>query len=440
MYRKLVLIVLGLFFLASSVFAQVRPVGVYLQSAKIYMQQNPPDLESALKNLTEAQKYYPENPEVYYLMGSIYADKDNLEEMIQAFRQSLKYKLGKKEQKQIGKIKESKWLELFNQGVEKSNQDSLQTALAIFEKAIYIDTSIALLIDTTLVINKVKKDTTILAPARYETYVNAGYVAARLKEFPRAAIYYENAYFLKPDNTNVMTGYATSLFNQKEYAKSSQIYEAILQKDSKNKEALLSLAMCYDRLNDMEKANSIYGKLIEAGYADKDIYFNRGLLYVRQAQSLTSTITALRDSLEKEPRNQILSDSAKKIFDNQKQILDKAHTDFSKVSELDPKDKEAYYYLGFSHYLSKEFTEAQKAFENLTQLDPQNKEAWDLLSIIYAQLNDQKNGLWALANVQYLEKDLEQAKKTIEQLLVKEPNFPNAQELLAKIKQEMTQK
>jgi hypothetical protein len=57
----------------------VQPADVYTRSAKIALATDPPDYDRALRNLYTARENYPDNSEVHFLLGSIWADKDEID-------------------------------------------------------------------------------------------------------------------------------------------------------------------------------------------------------------------------------------------------------------------------------------------------------------------------------------------------------------------------
>ncbi|MCI0406741.1 MAG: hypothetical protein L0209_11880, partial [candidate division Zixibacteria bacterium] len=66
--------------------AEDYPCDVYIRSAKIYLHtQTPPDFESALKNLLAAYDKCYDDPDLHVLLGMIYADKNQIENMAKEF-------------------------------------------------------------------------------------------------------------------------------------------------------------------------------------------------------------------------------------------------------------------------------------------------------------------------------------------------------------------
>lgn len=67
---------------------------------------------------------------------------------------------------------------------------------------------------------------------------------------------------------------ANNLYNKMEYATAIPVYEAYLEKDTSNVEALTKLADSYKKINDSRHAERVYQKLIATNPADPQIYLS----------------------------------------------------------------------------------------------------------------------------------------------------------------------
>ncbi len=343
---------------------QELPCDMYLRSAKIYLKQATPDLESALKNLLAAPEKCRLTGEIDFMIGGIYADKNVYDKMVEYF--DIAVKKDPSLQKRIKDIKESKWSEVFKKGAEFLEKADHPQALKFFEIAIMIDSS------------------------RYEAYVNAGIEALNLDSSAKATVLFEKAYKVAPQNLNAKVGYATILLNQQKFQEASAVYEEILKLDPKNKEALINLAMCYTRLGENQKSLAVYDTAIKLGLADKDLYFNRGLLKLTQAQEITKKIVEVRDSMLAKPNDKSLVEKSNQLITEQKKVFASAEPDFKKVVELDSLDQEGWFQLGFVQWQLERSQDAKTALEKVIKLQPANKETWELLSLVYTKLGMKK--------------------------------------------------
>src|SRR4030066_906976 len=320
--------------LAYSVLAQQElPCDMYLRSAKIYLKQSTPDLESALKNLLAAPEKCRLTGEIDFMIGGIYADENVYDKMVEYF--DIARKKDPSLQKRIKDIKESKWSEVFKKGAEFLEKADDTLAMKHFETAILIDSS------------------------RFEAYINAGIGALNLNDSAKAEFLFEKAYKVAPDNLNAKTNYATFLLNRQKFKEATGVLEEVVKMDPKNKEALLNLAMCYSvlgeneksltsyksatvlleerqkadpknkdilidlamcysRLGENQKSLAIYDTAVALGLGDKDLYFNRGLLKLTQAQEMTKKIIQVRDSMLAKPNDKALVEKSNQLIAEQK--------------------------------------------------------------------------------------------------------------------------
>ncbi len=381
------------------------PCDMYLRSAKIYLGQKPPDLESALQNLLSSPEKCRKTGEIDFMIGGIYADKNELEKMVEFFDIALKKDPSL--QKKIKDIKESKWGEVFKKGAEFLEKADHAQALKYFETAILIDSS------------------------RYEAYLNAGIEALNQNDSAKAGFLFEKAYKVAPGNLNAKVNYASFLFNQQKFKEASGVLEEIVKLDPKNKVALLNLAMCYTYLGENEKSLATYKSLavlleemrktdpknkdilidlsmsyaylgenqkslaiydtaISLGLGDKDLFFNRGLLKFTQAQEITKKIANVRDSMLAHPNNKVFVEKSTQLISEQKNILQSAATDFRKVVEMDSTDQDGWFRLGLVQWQLEKPADAKSSLEKVIKMEPQNKEIWDLLALVYTKLGLKK--------------------------------------------------
>lgn len=387
------------------------PCDMYLRSARIYLKQSPPDLESALKNLLSSPEKCRQTGEIDFMIGGIYADKNDYEKMVTFFNAALKKDptLSKK----IKDIRESKWGEVFKKGAEFLEKGNDTLAMKNFETAILVDSS------------------------RFEAYINAGIGALNLNDSAKAGFLFEKAYKVAPDNLNAKLNYATFLLNRQKFKEASGVLEEVVKLDPKNKEALLNLAMCYSylgeneksltvyksatvlleelrkadpknkdilidlamsyaRLGENQRSLAIYDTAIALGLGDKDLYFNRGLLKLTQAQEVTKKIIVVRDSMLAKPNDKALVEKSNQLIAEQKKIFASAEPDFKKVVEMDSTDQEGWFQLGFVEWQLEKPADARNALERVTRLYPESKESWELLALVYTKLGLKKEAETAL--------------------------------------------
>jgi tetratricopeptide (TPR) repeat protein len=446
-----------------------------LTSAKIYLDLTPPDYEKATQQLQLALEREPENAEAHFLLGKIYAEKKMYEEMHQELLKAEAGKLKPEYSEELQQIKKQKWTEILNSGItlgKKRRQvdqfklelltdfskypqlkDSLKAISADLEGTeaftwdsyqMFSDLKPALEnLERTL-----EKKTTerydlaiLLDSTRYEPFLNLAAENVHKEDLETALGYYQKAYQLKPDDSNVMNDYAITLLSANKFEQALGLYERILEKDPTNVNALVNLAMINARKGETEKSLETYSKIISIDPEYKDAYFNRGLLFLTKVQEKMSTLRAYMDSIEDNPKDKTLSSRYQSAQEDYDEVFVKTESDLKKTTQIDPNDKDAFFhlgllyvsraqirktgekknddftqaeqffkksleidpqdvesmkYLGFSLLSQKKWEEASLPLERLVEQDPTDREAWGYLAIAYANMGEKAKAEEAL--------------------------------------------
>src|SRR3990172_2656573 len=90
------------------------PCDMYMRSARIYLKEG--DFESALKNLLSSPEKCRKTGEIDFMIGGIYADRNEYAKMVEFFNIALRKDPAL--EKKIKDIRESKWGEVFKKGAE----------------------------------------------------------------------------------------------------------------------------------------------------------------------------------------------------------------------------------------------------------------------------------------------------------------------------------
>jgi tetratricopeptide (TPR) repeat protein len=344
----------------------------YLTSAKIYLQQKPPDYDKATEQLKLEIQANPQNGEAYYFLGAIYGDKGMYREMVENFNKAEGLPLTPDTKKRIQDAKTSKWIECFNSGVAFMNKDSLDIALERFKLCLLID------------------------PSRFEAYLNTASALDKKKDYAGSVEYLEKAYKLKPEDMGVLNGLAAELYKAEKYQESLEIYNKIAEKDPKNLNILINMASIYGKLDQPEKTFEVYNKVLSIDSEYKDGYFNRGLIYLNKAQKAATLLSACLDTAETNPKDKELEARCKKLAEDRKELFQKGESDFKKTCQIDSTDREAALYAGICQFNLGKDQEAKETLEKLKEQDPNNKEIWVYLSIVYTRLGMKEKAQEAL--------------------------------------------
>ncbi|MGB2804012.1 MAG: tetratricopeptide repeat protein [Candidatus Zixiibacteriota bacterium] len=438
-----------------------------LTSAKIYLDLTPPDYDQATEQLLLAVERDSLNGEVHYLLGKIYAEKKMYEKMLPELQKAERLKLKPQWREDIQQIKAKAWIEVLNSGIEMGRRqrqaeqlrpelltdfskypqykDSLKSLSGGLEGAekltwdpyqMYSQAKPALeQLERMLGDETIRRYLLAIAidSTRYEAFLNLAAEHVHRDELNEALGYYEKAYQIKPDNSNVMNSYASTLLNAKKFEEALGLYETILEKDPTNLNALVNVAMIYARKGEAGQALDTYSKIIAIDPEYQDAYFNRGLLLLSEAQEKIVVLKAYKDSVADNPKSNQLSSRYQSAREDYNRIFVKAESDLVKATEIDPKDRDAFFhlallytsraqvldkgekqnqdlsraeesfkrclelnaddtesakYLGFVLVSESKWQEASLVLEQLVGSTPTDREAWGYLAIAYARLGE----------------------------------------------------
>ena len=438
-----------------------------LTSAKIYLDLTPPDYDQATDQLLLAVERDSLNGEAHYLLGKIYAQKQMFEAMLSELQKAERLKLKPAWEEDIQQIKAQAWVDVLNSGIDMGKRqrqadqlkpelladfsryaqykDSLKSLSEGLEGAerltwdqyqIYSQAKPALE-DLERMLGDEAIRRYLLAVAidstRYEAFLNLAAEHVYRDDLEEALGYYQKAYQIKPDDSNVMNDYALTLLNAKRFEDALGLYEAILEKDPTNLNALVNLAMIYARKGETQRALDTYSKIVALDPEYQDAYYNRGLLLLSEAQEKIAVVRAYKDSAADNPKSGQLSSRYQSAWEDYSRVFAKAESDLKKTGQIDPKDRDAFFhlgllytsraqvldkgdqqnqdlnraeesfkkclelaaddtesakYLGFVLVSESKWQEASLVLEKLVGSTPTDREAWGYLAIAYARLGE----------------------------------------------------
>ncbi|MBN1561680.1 tetratricopeptide repeat protein, partial [candidate division KSB1 bacterium] len=153
-------------------------------SAKVYIQQD--NWDKAIEQLEMAVSMYPGDAEAHYLLGEGMSQKQNWERMNEMFEKSLK--IAPTFEAQIKNTRDKNWVNQFNGGVAKMNNNDIEGAVQNFKTATLID------------------------PSRSDAYKTLGIAYGRLDDLDNAKENFNKVIELEPDNRDAINGLANIHF------------------------------------------------------------------------------------------------------------------------------------------------------------------------------------------------------------------------------------
>jgi len=343
-----------------------------LTSAKLYIQQK--NWDKALEVLQQEVEKNPQSDEGYYLMGTVYSELDNVDEMILAFDKSLG--ISNKFEKSINEFRTYQWANSFNRGVnlfqrgnkttdEDSSSMYYNMAIDAYQKAI------------------------LLEPDSAETYKNLSFVylttgeaeeaieplqsLIELNQAEEGYQYLGQVYYTL--GANLMSSYrstqnaADSLKGMSYLDKSISTLEEGLKKYPDNTDMQIALTSSYIEADKIDVALGSAEKLVEKDPGNKTYRYNYGVLLL-SANDYAAAETQLKKAIEIDPN-----------YDNAIYNLGVTYVKWGTAM-----NKEAEKQGMISEDYKQKYEAALPYLEKVVETDPTNIAIWELLGKVYSVL------------------------------------------------------
>jgi len=428
-FFKVALILFFLFMVGACSQAQQMSRDVYKTSAKIELKLKNPDYDRVIELLEKAKTDYPDDPEIWFLLGKVYGIKHRTKDMIGAFAQADKAGLKGKEKEEMKTILENTWVTTVNLGVDYVNKvrsvdryaeqitsnwsnyaiytDSLQLISAEYNNLAYNWKNYTSAQELISPLEKLKEDLYKKAldqyelvmqidSTRFEPFVNGAFAASKLNQPEKTLSYLKKAYELEPYNINVLNNYLASLLNNKNYEEALKISGElldildilpILKKNPNDLNALLLRANILDRLGRHHEAKEVYEKIIEQDTDTKDLYvnvlFNRAIILDKLGKE-KETMEIYDKIIQQDPNSKDVHFNRGFLYLNKTSQIAKQLIALRDSLENNPKDQAL---IGRSKKLIDEqkdyFHKAELDFKRVHELAPDDLEAMRLLGYCY---------------------------------------------------------
>jgi cytochrome c-type biogenesis protein CcmH/NrfG len=337
------------------------PASAIKTSAKISLKDDYRMYDSAAAILEDGVQYYPEDPEMHFLLGKAYYYKKNFAGMGEQFAIAESIKSDAKWNEDINSVKKEVWAQVFNQGAKAFNEKNYDTAMVKFEACNVIDRS------------------------NYRGFLYLGLAYTMKKDFDQALAALNAGLKLSPDNPEMLKGYGDVLLYAGKEKEAAEEYKKVLEKDSKNVEVLINMIAIYSTTKDFDQALDYSKKLVEVDPTFKDGHFNMGTLYLQKIVQTTSALDSLKDSKGEYLTDEKSAGKIKELTERKKGYLTDAQNAFEKTLQIDSTDLEAQVYLCQVYQEEGNIDKALTILEPLVQKDSTNCDALSQLAIIYAK-------------------------------------------------------
>lgn len=341
-----------------------------ITSAKLYMQQK--NYDKAMDVLKKEVEKNPKSDEGWYLLGSLYGEKGQYKDMLEAFNKSLS--ISKRFAQNITDIKKSHWGSSFNKGVaffnkaaKATNKDSVN---ANFDRAI-----------------QSFNNSIMIEPDSADTYKNLSFALIQAGRQDEATKPLEDLIKLK---------------------KSVDTYKLLGELYSNKGQTLMNSYSTTKNAQDSVAAITEYNKaitLLEEGRTkfpdDQELLLLLSNAYIA-ANKADVAIETFKAGVEKDPNNQYYRFNYGTLL-LQANKFEEAVAQLSKATEIDPTYHNAFFNLGVAYvkwgtdlrvkadaagvdnpeYKNK-YNLALPNLEKAAELKPEDPAIWDTLAKVYA--------------------------------------------------------
>ncbi|MDP3149446.1 MAG: tetratricopeptide repeat protein [Ignavibacteria bacterium] len=357
-----------------------------LTSAKLYIQQK--NWDKAVEALSKEVAKNPKSDEGFYLLGTVYAEKEEMDKMIDSYDKSLA--VSKKYEKEIKGAKKYHWANFFNRGVAFFNRAAQQTnpdsATVMNNKSTYaFDQAIK------------------LEPDSLDSYRNLAYVYMNMQRYDDAIPNFMK--LIEKQKSPDAYKYVGQIYYNKGVAERTKFEESKVAADS------------LSALNYFNKAITILeeGKKVLPNDSEVLLYLSNSYI---AANKVDVAIDAFKAGVEAEPTNKFYRYNYGVLLlgDNQ---FEAAELQFKKAVELDPAYQNAIYNLAVTYVKwgakiakdyeiankgnkdAKEETQSKEKYkaalpylESYVQKKTDDAQIWELLGKVYTVMgmpNDASN-------------------------------------------------
>lgn len=338
----------------------------FTNSARLYMMHNKWD--QALDILLEGTEVNPDNPELYFLLGEVYAHGREYTKADSAYQKAVAMAPDEYAE-EVAKRREALWAPLVNEAIRHLRREDYDAAIKTLELA------------------------TMIRPEAPEAYINLGVAYSNKGEPEKAIEAYRKALELQPGQKDAMLNLASVLTTQERYGEAGEIYAEYLEGNPDAMEVRQNLAAIFLRAAlelDVQASSAAEGK--------KQELTQKAVEYRQRAHQV------YRDLLDSEQTVDAATYFNAGLALYQAGEYVEAARAFNKVIELNPEDTEAYELVGAAYLMAEDFEQATAALEKLVELIPNDADAWNNLGIAYSQLGRKEKALQAYTKAEELEK------------------------------------
>jgi len=303
----------------------------WVTSGKIAM--NSKNWDKAITDFNKAIEENPDNAVAHMYLARCYLEKDEYDKMPPHLDAAEKVE---DNAEKVEDLRKEAWRDLFEAGRDNAKNEKYEEAKIDFNTAV------------------------VIYPVRYEALSNLGFVWQHLENSDSSYYYYGEAYKASPDEKSVIANYAGVCFNLEKVDQAEELYTKLLTIDPDDADANLRMGDIMIKRDKTAEAVVFYEKALELEPDNCNLWFNVGLVYIRDFED-----------------------------------FDKAISSFNRVLEICPDDIDAHINLAVALIQAEKFDEAVGNLSAFTEEYPDECVGWDLYSRALLQAGNRKDALEA---------------------------------------------
>jgi len=338
--------------------------------------------DKAFDNLLIAVKKYPNNPEAWYLLGSLYGRKDNYEKMNECFDKSLE--ISPQFKKEIEQLRFNYFANNYNEGLKNyymkaKDEEDPQKRKELFKKAAekFLKAHYA-------------------APARVEPLQPLSIAFVESGDTANGEKFMEKALSQNPKNDTLLVTVGDFYYRINKTNKAIQMYEQALSINPDNVMAHISLGELYSKESNWDKAIKHFDAAMKLAPENEVIPMNIAVIYYNN-QKYEEALPYIKKVLELTPDNKDMWELLSVCY------LQKANVFVEKYNATEDEAKRKEYKAKYEEI----FQEALPQLEEAIKRFPDSALLWNNIGVIYAQLGDKAKAEDAFKKSKALEGNLQ---------------------------------
>ena len=319
--------------------------------------------DKAFDNLQIAVKKYPNNPEAWYLLGTLYGRKENYEKMNECFNKSLE--ISPQYKKEIERLRFNYFAENYNNGLKnyymkaRDEQDP-EKRKELFKKAA----------EKFLKAHYAAPDRTEPLQPLSVAFVESGDTTSGEK-------FMEKAVSMNPNSDTLLVTVGDFYYRIGKMDKAIQMYEKALSINPDNVMAHVSLGELYSKEEKWDKAIQHFDAAMKLAPDNEVIPMNIAVIYYNN-EKYEEAIPYIKKTLELSPDNKDMWELLSVCY------LQKANVYVEKYNSAEDEARQKEYRAKYLEI----YQEVLPQLEEAVQRFPDSALLWNNIGVVYAQLGD----------------------------------------------------